>query len=52
MNKELSGSCISSIIAIAEKGADGIQASYRIQRGAPQFTSYAKEVLFKETGAF
>ena len=52
MNAQLPGSTISSIIAIAlGEGAD-VSASYRITRGAPQFTSYAKEVLQKETGVF
>jgi len=52
MNASLSGSTVSSIIAIAVgEGAD-VSASYRITRGAPQFTSYAKEVLHKETGVF
>lgn len=50
MNKEMSGSTISSIIAVAVQGEDGIEASYHIQRGQPQFTSYAKEVLLKKTG--
>ena len=46
------GSTVSSIIAVAVgEGAD-VSASYRITRGAPQFTSYAKEVLQKETGVF
>lgn len=52
MNKELGGSTVSSIIAVAVgQGAD-VAASYHIERGQPQFTSYAKEVLYKETGAF
>lgn len=52
MNKELGGSTVSSIIAVATgQGAD-VAASYHIERGQPQFTSYAKEVLHKETGVF
>ena len=45
MNQSLSGSTVSSIIAIAVNSADGIEASYKIKRGKPQFSSYAKEVL-------
>lgn len=52
MNQQLTGSTISSIIAIASKNGDEINASYHIERGQPQFTSYAKEVLRKETGIF
>ena len=52
MNQSLSGSTVSSIIAIAVNSADGIVASYKIKRDKPQFSSYAKEVLRKETGVF
>ena len=33
MNQSLSGSTVSSIIAIAVNSADGIEASYKIKRG-------------------
>ncbi len=52
MNQSLSGSTVSSIIAIAVNSADGIEASYKIKRDKPQYSSYAKEVLRKETGVF
>lgn len=52
MNAALPGSTISSIIAIAVGSGSDVGASYRIERGEPQFTSYAKEVLRKETGIF
>ncbi|MCI8633567.1 MAG: hypothetical protein HFE64_08845 [Lachnospiraceae bacterium] len=52
MNCSLSGSTISSIIAVAATSGEQVNASYRIERGNPQFTSYAKEVLRKETGIF
>lgn len=52
MNASLTGSTISSIIAIAVGSGAEVGASYKIQRGEPQFTSYAKEVLRKETGIF
>ncbi len=48
MNEKLSGSTVSSIIAIAIKKEDSVEASYHIERGRPQFTSYAMEVLKKE----
>jgi hypothetical protein len=50
MNASLSGSRVSSIIAIAHRQGDTVEASYHIERGAPQFTSYAKEVLRQATG--
>lgn len=52
MNQSLAGSKISSIIAIAVGSGADVGASYKIERGKPQFTSYAKEVLRKETGIF
>lgn len=52
MNKELGGSTVSSIIAVATGTGADVAASYHIERGQPQFTSYAKEVLHKETGVF
>lgn len=52
MNEALTGSTISSIIAIAVGSGADVGASYQIKRGQPQFTSYAKEVLRKETGIF
>ena len=52
MNRDLSGSTISSLTAVAVgEGAD-VAASYIIKRGEPKFTSYAKEVLRRETGVF
>ena len=50
MNASLDGSRISSIIAVALHQENSVLASYHIERGAPQFTSYAKEVLRQETG--
>ncbi|MCF0136202.1 MAG: hypothetical protein HUJ69_07255 [Lachnospiraceae bacterium] len=52
MNRELGGSTVSSIIAVAVGAGADVSASYHIMRGQPQFTSYAKEVLHKETGVF
>ncbi|MBO6158342.1 MAG: hypothetical protein J6P72_03645 [Firmicutes bacterium] len=52
MNKALSGSTISSLTAVALQKQDGVEASFVIKRGKPKFTSYAKEVLRRETGVF
>lgn len=52
MNQLLPGSKISSIIAVATGQGENVEASFHIERGEPQFTSYAKEVLRKETGVF
>jgi len=52
MNESLTGSTISSIIAVAVGSGSDVGASYKVVRGEPQFTSYAKEVLRKETGIF
>ena len=48
MNEALPGSRISSIIAVVNKDEGDVSASYRIRRGAPEFTSYAKEMLAKK----
>ncbi len=52
MNAAITGSTISSIIALAKGSGKDVSASYRIIRSQPQFTSFAKEVLQKETGVF
>ena len=52
MNRTLSGSTISSLTAVAVGSGADVAASYIIQRGEPKFTSYAKEVLRRETGVF
>lgn len=49
MNDSLNGSTVSSIVAVVAKDGDDITASYRIERGEPAFTSFAKEVLEKES---
>lgn len=48
MNESLPGSTVSSIIAVVNKTEDDVSASYHIRRGAPEFTSYAKEMLAKK----
>ncbi len=48
MNRALAGSTVSSLRAAAVRGETGIEASYHIERGEPEFTSYAKEVLEKK----
>lgn len=52
MNQTLSGSTISSLTAVAVGSGADVAASYTIRRGEPKFTSYAKEVLRRETGVF
>ena len=49
MNAQLPGSTVSSLVARAAKHAETVDASYRIERGEPAFTSYAREVMRKET---
>ncbi len=51
MNEKLSGSRISSIRAVARHSKNGVEASYRIERGEPEFTSYAREVLSRKMNA-
>ncbi|MBQ7916203.1 MAG: hypothetical protein IJ315_05385 [Firmicutes bacterium] len=48
MNEELPGSTISSLVARAVERGNTVDASYRIERGNPAFTSYAREVMRKE----
>ncbi len=45
MNERLPGSRVSSIIAVVCHEDVSVSASYHIRRGAPEFTSYAKEML-------
>ena len=52
MNENLSGSKISSLTVKVEGQGDNVRTSYRIVRGDPSFTSYAKQVLQRETGIF
>ena len=52
MNQSLTGSTISSLTAVAVGSGADVSASYIIKRGEPKFTSYAKEVLRRETGVF
>ncbi len=50
INERLSGSKVSSLIVQVEgEGAD-VRTSYRILRGRPGYTSYAKQVLEREVG--
>lgn len=49
MNEQLPGSRISSLTAKAVAHGATVDASYRIERGDPAFTSYAREVMRKET---
>ena len=49
MNEALPGSPLSSLTAEAIVHDGQVDASYRISRGAPAFTSYAREVMRKET---
>ena len=49
MNEALPGSPLSSLTAEAIVHDGQADASYRISRGAPAFTSYAREVMRKET---
>lgn len=49
MNAALSGSRISSLTVRVEGEGENVRTSYRIVRGAPSFTSYAKQVLQRET---
>lgn len=48
MNASLPGSAIGSLIAVAEKTGSDVSPSFHVKRGAPQFISYAKEVLQKQ----
>lgn len=49
MNQALSGSALSSLTAEAVVRDGEVEASYRVFRGEPAFTSYAREVMRKET---
>ncbi|MBQ5960136.1 MAG: hypothetical protein IJL53_05665 [Firmicutes bacterium] len=52
MNDEVPGSRITSMTARIIKHGDSVDATYRIEPGAPAFRSYAREVMMKETNRF
>ena len=52
MNAEVPGSKITSMTARVLKNGDNVDATYRIEPGAPAFRSYAREVMMKETRRF
>ena len=51
INQALSGSKVSSLIVLVEGEGEDVHTSYRIIRGKPGYTSYAKQVLEREVGA-
>lgn len=50
INEQLSGSRVSSLIVQVEGDGADVRTSYRIIRGKPGYTSYAKQVLEREVG--